>query len=127
MTTGLAPLLPLRSSRFHLIQTYEDLVLQNLKMLILTSPGERMMDVNFGVGLKRFLFERNDQSTYQAIISKVTEQVGQYMPFVELQKIDFTTPENDPDRFPNYVRMSVTFKIIPLQVTGLLQLDTNTD
>ena len=126
MTTGLAPLLPLRSSRFHLIQTYEDLVLQNLKMLILTSPGERMMDVNFGVGLKRFLFERNDQATYQAIISKVTEQVGQYMPFVELQKIDFTTPENDPDRFPNYVRMSVTFKIIPLQVTGLLQLDTNT-
>ena len=127
MTTGLAPLLPLRSSRFHLIQTYEDLVLQNLKMLILTSPGERMMDVNFGVGLKRFLFEKNDQATYQAIISKVTEQVGQYMPFVELQKIDFTTPENDPDRFPNYVRMSVTFKIIPLQVTGLLQLDTNTD
>jgi len=127
MTTGLAPLLPLRSSRFNLIQTYEDLVTQNLKMLILTSPGERVMDVNFGVGLKRFLFERNDQSTYQAIISKVTEQVGQYMPFVELQKIDFTTPENDPDRFPNYVRMSVTFKIIPLQVTGLLQLDTNID
>ena len=127
MTTGLAPLLPLRSSRFNLIQTYEDLVTQNLKMLILTSPGERVMDVNFGVGLKRFLFERNDQSTYQAIISKVTEQVGQYMPFVELQKIDFTTPENDPDRFPNDVRMSVTFKIIPLQVTGLLQLDTNID
>ena len=126
MTTGLAPLLPLRSSRFHLIQTYEDLVLQNLKMLILTSPGERMMDVNFGVGLKRFLFEKNDQATYQAIISKVTEQVGQYMPFVELQKIDFTTPENNPDLFPNFVRMSITFKIIPLQVTGLLQLDTNT-
>jgi hypothetical protein len=127
MTTGLAPILPLRSSRFELIQTYEALVTQNLKMLILTSPGERVMDINFGVGLKRYLFEMNDEATYSDIASKIRQQVSQYMPFVEVQKIDFSTPENDPTQFPHYVRTKITFKIVPLQVTGLLQLDTNTD
>ena len=127
MTTGLAPQLPLRSSRFELIQTYEALVSQNLKMLILTSPGERVMDTRFGVGLKRFLFEMNDESTYEAIASKIREQVSQYLPFVEIQKIDFSTPENNPDLFPHHVRTQITFKIVPLQITTVLQLDTNTD
>ena len=41
-------------------QTVPSVVLQNLKMIILTSPGERIMDPNFGVGIKQYLFEQND-------------------------------------------------------------------
>ena len=127
MTAGLAPRLPLMSSRFDLIQTYQDLVSQNLKMLILTCPGERMMDVNFGVGLRNYLFEKNDDTTYGEIASKIREQVSQYLPFVEVQKVTFLTPEDDPALFPHYVRAKIIFKIVPLQITGLLQLDTNTN
>ena len=32
---------------------------QNLKMVLLTSPGEKLMNVNFGVGLRKYLFENN--------------------------------------------------------------------
>jgi hypothetical protein len=32
---------------------------QNIKMTLLTSPGERVFDSNFGVGLKRYLFEND--------------------------------------------------------------------
>jgi len=125
MTAGLAPHLPITTSRADLIQDYETLVIQNLKMLLLTSPGERIMDVNFGVGLRKFLFEINDNITYERIASKIREQVSNYMPFVEVQKIEFNSKENDPDLFPNFVRTSITFKIVPLQITSLLQLDTN--
>jgi len=127
MTTGLAPLLPIESSRFELITDYLTLAKQNLKMLILTSPGERMMDINFGVGLKRYLFDMNNESTYQDIASNIRSQVSRYMPFIEIQKVEFRTPENDPDMFPNDVRTRVTFKIVPLRITGMLQLDTNLD
>ena len=127
MTTGLAPLLPIESSRFELIQDYPTLIKQNLKMLILTSPGERMMDTNFGVGLKAYLFELNDEMTYEEITSRIRSQVAQYMPFVEIQQVAFKTPESDPSLFPHDVRTSITYKILPLRITGMLQLDTNTN
>ena len=127
MTTGLAPLLPIESSRFELIQDYPTLVTQNLKMLILTNPGERMMDTNFGVGLKAYLFELNDEMTYEEITSRIRSQVAQYMPFVEIQQVAFKTPESDPSLFPHDVRTSITYKILPLRTTGMLQLDTNTN
>ena len=37
------------------IKSYRQLATQNLKMLVLTCPGERIMDPMFGVGLKNFL------------------------------------------------------------------------
>ena len=53
MASGLAPRLPLVFDNvfgpYGLITDYKELVTQNLKMLILTSPGERMMDTQFVV------------------------------------------------------------------------------
>lgn len=55
---GLSPKLPVsRDSEdgYSLTKTYEEMVRQNLKNLLLTNPGERMMDPDFGVGMKRYL------------------------------------------------------------------------
>jgi len=127
MASGLTPRLPITTSRYDLIRNYEKLVAQNLKMLILTVPGERMMDINFGVGLRRFLFERNDESTYKKIASTIRKQVSQYMPFVEVQKIEFKSPEDNPELYPHFIRTKITFRVAPLQLVGTLQLDTNTN
>ncbi len=127
MSSGLAPRLPVTTSRFDLIQDYEALVAQNLKMLILTNPGERIMDINFGVGMRKYLFEMNDDTTYASIASKIRSQVGRYLSFVEILKIEFNTREDNPDLYPHTVRATITFKIVPLQVTSLLQIDTNTN
>jgi len=55
-----APQLPLEldeNSRFFMISDSLANAKQNLKMLILTSPGEKLMDPQFGVGIYRYLFE----------------------------------------------------------------------
>ena len=61
---GFSPILPLKLNNgdgFALTQTYQDVARQNLKTLILTNPGERIMNPYFGVGLKRRLFDpKND-------------------------------------------------------------------
>ena len=65
---GLSPKLPLtRNSEtgYSLNKTYRDMVKQNIKMLLLTAPGERIMDSNFGVGLKTYLFELNDMMHHE--------------------------------------------------------------
>ena len=36
----------------------ESVAAQNLKMIVLTSPGERVMDSSFGVGIRSYLFEQ---------------------------------------------------------------------
>ncbi len=89
---GLGPLLPLtRDSRhgvYSLITSYEEEIKQNFKNLVLTSPGERVMNVDFGVGIRNYLFEqRTDAET--AISERLNDQIKKYMPFIVLEDIVF--------------------------------------
>ena len=67
MASGLTPKLPLvrdTINDFLLITDYKELVKQNLKNLILTNPGEKIMDADFGIGINRFLFELDNPALY---------------------------------------------------------------
>jgi len=108
---------------YNLNTNFFDLAQQNLKMLILTSPGEKMMDPNFGVGLKTYLFEMNAESTYDRITEKILEQVKIYLPFIEINDIKYAIPENNPDLFPHNLSVGITFTIIPLQLLSNLQIN----
>ena len=89
---GIEPKLPLQrddvNGNYTLIVSYAEEVKQNFKNLLLTSPGERMMNPDFGVGLRSFLFEPAQRVTGM-IRQKVTSQVSRYMPFIRINKILF--------------------------------------
>ena len=88
-TKILTPSLPLAEGqelKYEYIDNYDDLVRQNFKNLILTIPGERMMDTKFGVGIQRFLFE-NGVASSAGIQNEVAQQVTKYMPFVILRNV----------------------------------------
>jgi phage baseplate assembly protein W len=60
MAKKFAPKLPLEldeNGNFIKIEDSLSNIKQKLKMLILTNPGEKLMDPEFGVGIRRFLFE----------------------------------------------------------------------
>jgi uncharacterized protein len=94
---ALAPRLPLSIDDLYgaygLIENYKDLIAQNLKMIVLTSPGERIMDPTFGVGLRSFLFESFTASTSSTIKSSVFRQAGKYMPFVTIKNVNVNFDE----------------------------------
>ena len=75
MASGLAVKLPLTVDKqfgpYGLITDYAELVKQNFKMLILTIPGERIMNPDFGIGLKKYLFEMDTHSTYAEINDRI--------------------------------------------------------
>lgn len=136
--SGLSPKLPiLRDSAdgYALTQTYVEMVSQNLKNLLLTIPGERMMDPLFGVGLKKFLFEQQDISTYSVIHATTLQQVREYMPFIDILDIEFFGPNggwspnegqfSSPDwnTDPNRLQMRIYFLITPLGQQSTLDLD----
>ena len=97
------------------------MVAQNLKMLVLTVPGERIMDPVFGVGIKRYLFEMNIAATHGAISSKIHEQVNRYLPFIEIEDIIFITSETHPELGDNYLHIRIEYRIIPLDQVDLVE------
>ena len=120
-----APTLPLTSdpsNGYENLQTIERVALQNLKMLCLTSPGERCMDPNFGVGIRNFLFEQNAPSTYSKIKTRVMRQAQEYMPFLEITEVKFDSEANNDNFIANGLLITITFIITPLGRSSVLQI-----
>lgn len=127
MSSGLAVRLPLTVDQtfgaYGLITDFEELAIQNLKMVVLTAPGERMMDPDFGVGLRNYLFELNTSDTYETMRYNITQQVQRYLPFISIHTIDISTPENNPDLYPNTLWVSINFEIPQLKMFSVLQVN----
>ena len=86
---GIAPALPMSiSSRggIHLHARPRVNIRQQLRMLFLTSPGERIMNADYGIGIRRYLFEPQSIST--EIKTKITTQVRKYMPYITLTSLE---------------------------------------
>ena len=122
---GISAKLPLHIDSINgygLNQTYKELVNQNFKMLILTAPGERMMDPLFGVGLRNYLFELDSPFTRSSIVEKINIQVERYMPFVKIVDISFKSPEDDDRLDTNFLGITIKYIIVPLQQSDLLDI-----
>lgn len=120
---GIGPKLPLApndidGAGFGLVKTVGEEIQQNLTHLILTSPGERIMDINFGVGLRRFLFEQMMPQTEEKIESRIYSQVKQYMPFVNIEKVEFYKNE-----FLNLLSVSLTYNVPDISKKDTLLLE----
>jgi len=119
---GFSPSLPLRRDGeygYALTQDLISLIRQNFKNLVLTNPGERMMMPEFGAGIKTFLFETNDTTTYGSIRSAITTQVQRYMPFIGINNILFDTDEFN---FPNMVGITILYDILSLNLSDVLEI-----
>jgi len=88
--SGLSPKLPIRRDKadgYALNKTHAEVILQNMKNIIFTNPGERIMIPDFGVGLMSFLHEQNDVSVYSNVASRIKSQIKKWMPFVTISNI----------------------------------------
>jgi len=121
MVKGLSVKLPLsfdEEGGYTLNRTYSEISEQNLKNLLLTNPGERVMDSNFGVGLKTYLFEQNIDSTYDSLRSDIYEQVQKYLPFLEIDDVSIERNEEKG----NTMSVKIFYTIVPLAVQTNLEL-----
>ena len=103
---------------YTMIKTIKRMVAQNLKMIILTNPGERVMEPNFGVGIQQFLFAARGEGVEGQIAQKMRDQVGTYLPNVVLNDIQFGFSELDQ----NIMAIRVLYSIPALGLQDLLDL-----
>jgi phage baseplate assembly protein W len=92
---------------YTMIKRIKTLVKQNLKMLILTNPGERVMEPEYGVGIKQFLFENFESDVYSRIDNKIRDQVALYMPAVQITKLQFANSSPDTNTLSLFLEYSI--------------------
>ena len=96
---------------------------QNLKTLILTEPGERVMDPSYGVGIRKFLFENFSQSLLSNIDSKIREQARSYIPAINILQINFDTSGIDR----NTINIAILYSIPGVGARDSLSVPVNTN
>ena len=80
--------LPFNKKRvFTLDYTTKDHAKSKLTNVLLTSPGERLNQPLFGVGLKNRLYEQQTEIAGDDLRSIVNPQVEQYVPEIEIKNI----------------------------------------
>ena len=127
MATGISVKLPLRVTKtdgpYGLHKDLIGSVKQNFKNVVLTAPGERIMDINFGVGVYGLLFENYNSDVKNQIRERIVAQSNEYMPFLKIRAINFDDSQIDS----NQIFIAINYFISPLNFTDEIVLNLNGD
>ena len=82
--------------------TPEKEVRANLIHLLLTRKGSRYFLPDFGTRLYDFIFDQNDLVTFNLIEEEIREGVKKYIPNLEINSINITSAEDDPDQYRSF-------------------------
>ncbi len=89
-------------------QTAEQLK-SNIKNLLLTKRGERIMQPLFGSGLNELLFEFNDSNLETRIESTINDAIETWMPFVTVDSVEIEATDELKDK--NTINVSLKFSV----------------
>ena len=112
--------LPFGSKRsiFTLDYTTRDHAKSKLTNLLLTSPGERINQPNFGVGVKNLLFENNIDLNF--LKNQIQTQVSQFLGNIEITEIQTGSSDDQHTIF-----ISITYKSLLDNEEDSIQLNFN--
>lgn len=82
----------------------------NLKNLILTRKGERMMQPEFGCDVWKVLFEQLTEGIEQSIENAIVNAVSIWLPYLNIDTIIFDYDENDIDT--NKIALDIKFSLV---------------
>ena len=119
---GYSPKLPLlydtTDGSYSMNLSIIDSIKQDLKMLLLTSPGERIMYPDYGVGIRMFLFSQSGEFTSSLIEQTIREQAEKYMNFIDITSIEI----NEDSLNPNTIGVGIYYSIPYLNYSDTLNL-----
>ena len=87
----------------------KDQVKSNIKNLLLTKRGERVLQPQFGSGLQELLFEQNVDDLEGRIEDTINESLQQWLPYVTAEEIDIESTNELRDN--NRINVSIKFRI----------------
>tara|TARA_B110000196_G_scaffold283299_1_gene265125 strand:- start:336 stop:806 length:471 start_codon:yes stop_codon:yes gene_type:complete len=102
---------PLRRDKFNdfaLTKNSLEQAQHNLKNLLLTSPGERAMQPEFGSNMRAICFEQIDDNLPLTIETEVRNAVELWLPYINIQEVNTLTEEQDQNKIHVEIKFSTT-------------------
>ena len=116
---------PLRRDKFNDFAMTKNSLEQsqhNLKNLLLTYPGERVGQPEFGSRLRELCFEQIDDTLPERIEEEVRKAVSVWLPYINIIEVATLTEEGDKNKI--FVRMKYATSLNP-QTIQQIDLDTS--
>ena len=85
-----------------------DAAKSNLRNLLLTKRGERVMQPNFGTGLHSLLFEPMDNEFEQKLQETITNSVRFWLPYITIENIEVDMSDEMKDRHTAGMKIEFT-------------------
>ena len=95
---------------FNSSYTTKEQVKSNLINLLLTSPGERLMNPNFGVGIRDLLFEQVIDK--ELIKNRIIDGAQVNIPEIEVTDVFIKRENNETTPEIHTVRISIYYKVL---------------
>ena len=89
----------------------ENAIARSVRNIILTNPGEKIFDPNFGSNVSNILFETVDDITAVSIQDEIENSLKNYEPRVEI--IDVIV---DPDYDNNQFDVTISYQIVGIDI-----------
>ena len=89
-------------------------VINSVKNILTTSPGEKLLNPRFGLDLKKYIFEPINTTTSYFIATDIYYQLGAQEPRVTVENV---TVEGFPDNLE--IEVVITFSIPLLEIFSL--------
>ena len=87
-----------RSGLFPQSETTLEQAGSNIKNLLLTAKGERVMQPDFGSGLRELLFEQYTEDLTEQIKLEIQNTISTWLPYITLASIDVNQDETNPNQ-----------------------------
>ena len=95
----------------------------NLKNLLLTYPGERVGQPEFGCKLRELVFEHIDEEELPVRIEdEIKDSVSKWLPYINIISVETLTQDDDKSKI--YVKIKYSTSINP-ETENEIELDTS--
>ena len=98
-----------KSGLFGRTQTTLEQAGSNIKNLLLTAKGERVMQPDFGSRLRELLFEQYTEDLSSRIQDEIQEAISTWLPYINIKSIDVEMTNELRDQ--NRVNLSLQFTV----------------
>lgn len=86
-------------------------VREAMRVILMTSPGERLRLPEFGAGLGRFLFEPNILPTHTQMRQVIADALKRWEPRIQVEDVDVQADSIDPQA----AIATITFRLVATQ------------
>ena len=86
------------SGLFPQSETTLEQVGSNIKNLLLTAKGERVMQPDFGSRLRELLFEQYTEDLSSRIQSEIQEAISTWLPYINIEEVNTLTDDGDKNK-----------------------------